>query len=277
MNGFFQDHRVDLVRRVRAAEHAGIHNFTIGTLTTYFRLEETASSFDNDILILDGLRGRNQRKVFVYGENAPDKALQTTSVLYSIHRLPFPKESRFAELTYTLSRVFDPTEYTNAKKRNQRLKQPFNRLRSYDITLRALTKADMPEIARLHTEWCVRKLALPDTFKMMFPKKRYLNCASIAIARPREYVALGAFSDQTLLAVHIYFVERCSAFDLACFADEPYSNFSEDFYIASLAHLRDKGIDYVNCGASLHAKLTTFKRHWPSAYVYSWAYGRITK
>ena len=274
MTGFFFN-RSDLVQQVRNTPHRGIHNFTAGTLTTYFRLETCASSFKNGVLILDGLPGTNRRKIFAFGPNKPDSALQATGVIYSIDRLSFAKESRFAELTYDLARVFNPAQYENAKKRSQRLRQPFKRLRDYSITLRALTSADMPEITRLHEEWCIHKLSLPETFQMMFPRKRYLNCAALAVVRPEEYVALGAFSDETLLAVHVYFVDKQSAFDLACFTDSPYSNFSEDFYIASLNHLRERKITFVNCGATLHKRLSAFKQHWPSEYVYSWAYGRL--
>lgn len=282
MPGFFTLDRPAIVATIKAAGHHGIHNFTVGTLTTYFRLETVEALFNKGALILDGLPGSARRKVFIYNEDQLSDdyllSLQKTSTIYSIHPLNLTKGSKFKETAYSLAAVFNPESYPNARKRSKRLLQPFQRIVKAGIDLRALTLRDLPQIKALHTLWCDWKLSQPKTYQMMFPKQRYLSCAEIAISRPDEYFALGAFDANGLHAVHIYYIEGGSAFDLANFAASwrMYSNFSEDFYIASLAALQDQGLTYINAGASLNKYLSAFKSHWPNFTVDSWMYSRIS-
>lgn len=280
--GFFELEPSPILAALKAAGHHGIHNFTIGTLTTYFRLETAQASFEDGVLVLDGLPGSARRKVFVYrgATMAADQlaALQATSVIYSIDKLPLAKQSKFKELAYDLPGVFDPASYPNARKRHKRLLQPVQRLSKEGVEVRSLLASDLLPIGALHRSWCDWKLAQPTTHRMLFPKQRYINCMKIAISRPAEYIAIGAFSKfGEILAARALYIDGSSAFDLANFAATwgAYSNFTEDFAIAGMQMLRNNGITYLNCGATLDKRLGAFKSHWPHFYIDSWAYGKI--
>lgn len=281
--GFFNDKPPigELIEAIGKAGHRGVHNFTLGTLTTYFRLESARVSFADGILILDGLPGSARRKVFVYGGADPAELadLQRTAVLYSLDKLALAKQSKFKEMAYSLPDVFNPASYPNARKRSRRLSQPFTRLNTKGITVRPLIAADLPAIRKLHDEWCAWKLANPATIRMMFPKQRYYNCMAIAIARPDQYLAYGAFTwTGELLAARSLYLEGKQAFDLANFSAAwmTYADFAEDFYLVTMDHMVRDGADYLNCGATLDKRLHAFKAHWPHFTVESYAYGKIS-
>jgi hypothetical protein len=267
---------------VRSAKHMGIHNFSYGTLETYFRITNarTAVDFEDNILVLRKLPGTVSTKTWVFGEGPFDmdklEALQREGPVYSQYEIDLEKGSQFRELAYNLNEVFDPASYPNSKKRNQRIKYPFAFFHRGHWELRE--GASLSDIKALHDSWRDKKLKDPKVFQIMFPNKRYLQCAEFALKRPDLYKMLAAYSAEgKLVAVRVLYIDGTSAFDLANFAanwDLP-SNFTEYFGTVTMGNLRDSGIELVNCGASLNKHLSQFKSHWPSTYVVSYIYSRI--
>ena len=262
-----------------------VHNFSIGTLTSYFGLEQAVCTFfSNAVLEIDGLPGAARKKVYVFDDLQGDpgllafiKGLQAQSVIYSLKPLPLPKGGTFHELAYNLDAVFDKASYPNAKKRAQRLQQPFKQLARDGVVIRSARQSDLPGINELHKDWVNFKMAQPATFKMMFPKRRYMNCIRIALERPKDYVVIVASYADRIVGARALFLRSGRAFDLACFSAtwDMYSNFSEHFAIAAMRALHQTGIHTLNCGASLHKQLSAYKTHWPHYSVESFAYSKL--
>lgn len=254
--------------------HHGIHNFTFGTLETYFGLSTSPGIvFDKGILFIS----RPRAKTWVF-DSSPDldrlRVLQRQGPVYSQQRLDLPKAGKFSELAYDLDVVFDPNSYPNKKKRAQRIKYPKSWMGTHQVEIRSMVQ--LVDVDRLHTRWKEWKLAQPETYRMMFPSRRYYSCVEFALNDP-DYVIFAAYSnDDQLQAVRVLYVEGTQAFDLAQFGAfwEMPSNFSEYFASVTMLLLHDRGIKYLNCGASLNSHLSTFKSHWPHFKVESWMYGR---
>lgn len=267
-----------------AGRHRGVHNFTWGTLQTYFRLTGVPREkilWDGHVLSVTGLPGGNT-KTWVFQPEVEAhqlEALQRQGPVYSIDRIPLPKESKFHEIAYDLEQVFDPESYEGTRKRYQRLKYPFSWLRTHGVTIRDLTRRDLKEVERINEDWGQWKLSQPTTFQMMFPRRRYYACADYAtdVKYAKNYVALGAEQEGRLVAVRVVYVEGEDAFDLANFGlyHRMPSHFSEYVATATMRNLLDRGIKTLNCGDTLNKRLSHFKEHWPSRPVMSWAYGRI--
>jgi len=279
---FFDSVEPEVVAQVRAAGHRGVHNFCIGTLSTYFGLETAEASFADGLLVLTGLKGGSRMKVFAFSADVDlvrVAALQKQTVVYSQHALDLPKGSTFKEVAYDLAQVCDPASYANARKRHKRLTYPFTRLEAEAVEVRLLAAADRGEAAALHADWCAWKLAQPTTFQMMFPRRRYMQCVETAIASPADYRCYGAFKNGKLVAVRALYLEGASAFDLAFFSatfdDRLYSDFVEHFAMFTMADLYRGGALHLNCGASLNRALSSFKSHWPHYEVLSYSYSKV--
>ena len=282
--GFFDLSFSNLSAELKQADNRGIHNFCLGTLEAYFRVNEVHAVYDEGVLVISGLAGAARTKVFVFEPRLDQPGridtllnLQRQAVIYSIAPLPLAKKSRFKECAYDLADVFDPASYPNARKRSKRLSQPFTRLSTRGVELRQLSISDRPAVLELHNAWRDWKLSNPKTMQIMFPKARYLRCADVGLANPENYVVFGAWQGERLLGVRVLYLESRHAFDLANFTAvwQTYSNFAEDFNIATMLLLEQKSIGRLNCGATLSADLSAFKSHWPHKYVESFAYGRI--
>ena len=256
--------------------HHGVHNFTFGTLETYFGLTSSPGVvFDKGILFVP----RPRAKTWVFVTN-PDldrlRGLQKQGPIYSQQRLELPKASKFSELAYDLAAVFNPASYPNKKKRAQRITYPKSWIESHQITIRS--SVDLRDVNILHERWKEWKLAQPETYRMMFPSRRYYSCVEYALNDP-DYALFSAYDkDNQLQAVRVLYVEDKQAFDLAQFGAfwAMPSNFSEYFASVTMRLLYDRGITYLNCGASLNSHLSAFKSHWPHYKVESWAYGRMS-
>ena len=262
-----------------AAGHRGVHNFSYGTLATYFLpADPSRVTLENGVL---AAKKGSYHKAWVFdGHDDLDvnavSCLQTRGPVYSQSRLPLTKESKFNELVYNLDAVFDPASYRNAKKRAQRITYPSRWMENRGFTIAPTVDEDKALI--LHEEWREWKLSNPKTFQMMFPSRRYFTCVQIALARPDLYAVFTAIDeDGDLAAVRVLYVEGSYAFDLANFAASwrLASNFSEYFGSMTMAALHARGVKTLNCGASLNKELSMFKKHWPSTYKVSFAYGRV--
>ena len=277
MQGFFTQSEPDIAKQVIAAGHQGIHNFSLGTLDAYFGLTKVDASFSDNILVLDGLKGSSRRKVFAFrGATDLDRLaeLQKSSVIYSIDPLDLPAQSKFKELAYDITKVLNPLSYPNADKRAKRLTYPINRLRREGVTVKPLADGDFSKLNRLHNNWCAWKLEQPTTFKMMFPKRRYINCFEHALQHQQQYRAVGAFAaDGELLGARALYIDAGHAFDLAQItaAWKTYTDFAEHFNLASIRQIMPHTL---NCGAALNHALHSFKAHWPHYEVVSYAYAR---
>ena len=281
--------RVALLAQVQALDAKGLHNFCIGPLEAYFRigyLPEENVQLINRVLCLSGLPGSLSRKVFVYAGGEGDlqrlAQLQTQSVIYSQVPIKLRKQSVFEETQYELEKVFEPSSYINSRKRNRsRIKAWQSHISlAYDRSrpsLQSARPADMPDIDDLHEKWVARKMADPLTQRNMFPKVRYMNCVRLALASPARYRVYLAWLDGQVIACRVVYIERDAAYCLAFFCrfwDCP-SGFVEDISVATMADLLASGCRTLNCGASLHKHLATFKQHWPWMSMRSYAYGRI--
>jgi hypothetical protein len=280
--GFF-DIEVSHDVAIMNAGNAGIHNFCLGTLDTYFYVNEAkqAQWLGDQVFVAQSPQGRY--KTWIFNADKPIqkyfyeiKHLQSLGPVYSQKLVDLPASSKFQEVVYDLNEVFDLTMYADARKRHKRLIYPPRWFDKQGYKLVLLANEHKAQIEVLHDAWVQHKLDQPTTFKMMFPAARYKRCAFIALKNPDKYISYGAFKDDNLVGVRILYLEKNIAFDLAHFTaswNQP-SNFSESFAMMTMIDLKNYSISKINCGASLNKSLSTFKHHWPSANVLSWAYAK---
>lgn len=276
----------DIVSQILEQDNRGIHNFSYGTLDCYFWLQKllttpgkSASFPCPGILVLDGLPGTNRVKTFVFGGRAHSDYLfgqQHRGVVYSIDPLPLQKESKFKEMQYHLPDVFNPSNYSR-EKRKMRLRYPFNWLETNGLTTEPCSEENFGTCKAIHDEWVQKKLSDPKTFQMMFPNKRYLNCVSKAIEQPDRYEAVLFYLCGKPFAVEVYAVQGKHAFGMAGFGKwwEFPSQAMNFVTVWMLRHLQEKGIEYVNDGATLNKNLHAFKSHYPNNLIISYAYSKL--
>ncbi len=271
----------ELMRILVDQGHKNVHNFTIGTLSTYFHLLENRTTFQwiAGVLVLSNLPGSARQKAFCYSKlssTALLRDLQTRMVVYSIDKIPLTKEHKFVELAYDLDKVFDPKSYEDSRKRHKTLKHPGHWLAKNEITIRRLERSDLLEVKRLHDDWVAYKLVDPATFKMMFPRSRYLRCVSIGFND--SYANYGAFYKDKLVAVRTLYIEDENAFDLAFFGctwnDEIKSQLMENVAFTIMQDLYSLGVKTINCGVLMQRSLHNFKARWPNYPVTSYMYSK---
>ena len=279
----FADINKELLTSIESLSNQGVHNFSYGILDSYFDVEKLVEKgkveLAENVLILSKLPGRSRKKVFVYLNASQQKLkrLQQEAVIYSISPLNLPKQNKFKELRYNLSKVFDPMSYSNAKKRYNRIKYPFVWLEKNNLFVEPLQRDKYNDYKELHDKWCEKKLEDPKTFKIMFPGKRYLRCVEKAIDNKDLYYALAFYLEDELVAIRVDSIEENYAFDLAFFGKfwevpSQCMNYLNVYYMKAIL---DKGVEYLNCGAFLNKNLHTFKAHYPNDVVISYAYSKL--
>jgi len=278
----YSSSREQIIASIRAQNRSNVHNFSIGTLSCYFRLLSLPDDnvlWEDCVLFLSGLPGAARRKTFVYkSECAPNllRKWRTEGVVYSINNIG-AGAGKFSETVYDLDAVFSRNSYPSSNKYYRRITSPLNWMAArYDV--RPIYISDRQAVSRLHSKWVAYKIAQPDTFKMMFPKARYLRCLDIALARPHEYTTFGAFTHTgELQAVRVVSIEAAIVYDLAFFAntwDAP-SNLVEHFAVFGMKRLHELGCRTLNTGSGLNKKLSAYKEHWPFSHLISYAYPKL--
>jgi len=264
--------------------HEGIHNFSVGTLESYFYLlnEKSVVTYHNDILHIRSPQGRAKTWIFT---RVITPEIQTQAqdfrkfgpVYSKVTLNNCPGESKFNEVTYDLFRVFDPASYPSKKKRYQRITYPERRLAAQGITIRSLTSLDLPVLRELHDRWVSHKMSQPATFQMMFPRKRYFECCRIATHNP-HYIGYVAKQGCQLIGARVLYRDHEYAFDLAQFCSpDAESNTAEYVAVTTMRMLRDAGVRILNSGASLNKNLSAYKHHWPHSVVGHFAYSQLKK
>lgn len=243
-------------------------------------------------------------------------SLRRRGPVYSQIDLGLDGGSTFREVAYNLPEVFDPGSYPNKKKRHQRLYYPASWLARRGVTLSPLDADDLQEVGDLHDRWVAHKLAQPHTYQIMFPRRRYYECCAAAARQRRhllrvhagerlpatplagspegsenfasralsrgfsplgEYFGCVARVEGRISGVRVVYAESDVAFDLASFCDpDAPSNFSEHFAHAAMREMARRGVQTLNCGASLNRHLASFKHHWPHRPVSHWAYSKLS-
>ena len=292
---------VQNIEQLFLLDNKSIHNFSLGVLDSYFYLSEKIQKkevflFENRILYI---KSKSRGKTYVFTWRNEDEALlkklQIISTIYSINQIPFlTGKSKFKEIAYTLSTVFNPKTYPNAKKRHQRIHYPLTWLVKNNMQVEKITTDNINEVSELHKKWVNYKMNQLSTFRMMFPTGRYLRCCKRCIfneeidilqsheivlleKNPLTYKGLIFKIKGELVAIRVFYIEKLLAFDLAFFTntwDTP-SQISNYIDIWCLKELYDKGINILNCGASLNRSLKIFKTHIPSKTIESYMYSKI--
>ncbi len=262
-------------------KHDGVHNFTFGTLESYFYLNRAkAVEFDGKVLFVVSPYG-GRAKTWVFDDRGIDfeklAAYQKRGPVYSKVPIALTGEHRFFELSYNLSLVLARAPYPSKKKFYQRVTYPGVWFSKNNIeVIQGVTGGLLPLIEELHTSWVSWKLANKFTYQMMFPRRRYYECVLLSRRFPQRYQSFIAMRDGKPLAVRVLYREKDLAFDLAqfgCFWDQP--SVSEYFASVTMQTLFKENVTNLNCGASLNKHLSAFKTHWPHNDVTSYAYPQV--
>lgn len=289
----------------RTIQHLGamhpvpIHNFSLGCLDAYFYLTEDLQSGQtrvmgskDQILVMS-----RRKKVYVLqtsgitrtdlykvdGGAAADlemlQKLQSNCVIYAPSPISLPREGKFSEVTYTVSKILDPASYPDKKKRYNRLTYPLKWMR--DNQVRVLTEPiNEKEVEALHDQWVEHKLADPTTYQIMFPRKRYIRCVERLLQHPTDINYRGFFFylGDKLCSVRIISIENEWGYDLANFSrfwDTPsqFSNYCDAYVL--IEELKKLGVQRFNCGAALNKNLKLFKSHYPFDLAVSYMYSKV--
>lgn len=261
------------------AGHRGFHNFTFGCCAAYFGLLTGRPEWlDDHLLHITSPQGSH--KTWIFGD-APSRTalpdLRRWGPVYSQIPLGITGGSKFKEVLYDLNSVVDPASYPSRKKRYRRLTYPPRWLSARGYQIEPLQADDLAEISDVHALWVEHKLQQESTYQIMFPRRRYLACCHLAAAYPQWFIGFKLVDQSGRIAgARVAYREGEWAFDLAQFVDPAApSNTAEYFAFATMAEMRESGVRWLNCGASLNRHLSAFKSHWPSSVVFCWAYPRF--
>lgn len=277
-----------LFTQIKALKNNGVHNFSLGGLDAYFYLVEDIEkgmiNLDRGVLILP-----KRKKVFCYYVE-PDQidllqTLQKSVPIYSLIPIEGLEKGReFCEITYNLKDVFNPATYPNKKKRYNKIVYPFRWIESNKII--CCDEADFSLISSFHKNWVQHKLEDKYTFKILFPRKRYLHCVQRYLDSRKspnsyniQYEGFFFFLNQELVSIRIVSLNGCEGYDLANFTNtwSTPSQLSIYLDVFILKKLYDRGIQYFNCGAAFGPRIKTFKCHLPSSEKISYIYGKISE
>ena len=278
--GVIQDTLPEIVRTYNGK----VHNFSAGCLFCYFRLELPKQILKAPEGIVS-FQYRGKIKTFVFANkltNLQEKYLQTMQEkgpVYSEIRIPLKKEQKCKEIAYSVSDVFNPDSYPNAKKRHQRIVYPINWIEKQGYTIEEIKESNISEIQALHAAWVDFKMNQPGTFKIMFPTGRYIHCCENILTGllPGLKGFVVRNNKQQIEVVRVIYQNQDKAFDLAFFgniwnAPSQLMNYA-DICVLRLLHLQ--GITFFNCGLGLNKSLSSFKQHLPSMEIISYCYPKI--
>lgn len=280
--GFFNIQPTSSESRIVQAGHYGIHNFSVGALETYFYLSEAKEVhwLEDSILHVKSPQGRY--KTWIYNWAKPVdisliKDYQRLGPVYSQQRLGLPGETKFIETAYDIPTVINPESYSSKTRHKLMLTTLPGWFERQKYKIVPLEDSHKDQLRKLHDEWVEFKMNQPDTYKIMFPARRYERCYQFALKDKNKYLGLVALDENDQAsAVNVYYVEGKNAFGLAQFAAlwRLHSQFNKNFTTMSFFELNRLGFIYVNDGASLDKNLSAFKHHWPYIQVESWAYSK---
>ena len=266
--------------RLLLLDNQGCHGLALQVLESYFHLREDFAEYAVCLVNESILYLRKRRRVFVYSFTKDDldiiKALQKQAMIYSTTKIEgLDNQSNFYEIVYDLDRVFDPSSYPNKKKRHSRLTYPFKWIEKNKVEVKVPSYL---EVEILHKAWVDFKLKQPNTYRIMFPTARYINCFREAEHNGfLNYCVYGFYLDQKLVSVRVLGVDKVVAYDLANFTDtwSTPSQIANYFDVYVLKDLHEKGFKTFNCGAQLNKNLKTFKCHYPYHELKVYSYGKL--
>lgn len=177
------------------------------------------------------------------------------------------------ETIYNLENVFNPSSYSNAKKRRQRIKYPFTFLDRENIQVSSLLPSELPEAIVLHDAWVATKMADEKVHRISFPIARYRRCTQYAFHDSEVFKTYKARDDNgKLIAVRVIGYEDHRAFDLAYYSDfqNMKSQLTEYLNVAFMKEMLDDGIVTLNAGLSSEKGLKQFKNHLPNETLISY-------
>lgn len=241
---------------------SNVHNFCFGTVNSYFQpIVEKIN--DNTSFSITCKYGKNRKKRFCFAE---DRDLEFyEDVCYSL--FPFSGSKKRVEIAHNLDEVLDKSSY-GRKKRYNTIIYPFNWAAKNSLIIRELGNHDRQQVEYLHDRWVDLKLSDEKTFKIMFPKKRYLQCFEDSIYN-KNYLSFGGFLNGELISTRVLYTQGTMAFDLAFFTDySKYSQVTNFIDIIILNELRNRGIKFLNRGIELNKGLKTYKTQFPYVEVY---------
>ncbi len=260
-----------------------IHNFTKGCLVSYFYLDTvltTTNLFHNENMVSFVIRGK--RKTFVYHSSDKDidqlTKFQKKGVVYSIDKLKLEKEKKFIEIAHKLPIIFDRNTYSNARKWNKKIQNPL-RYAQKNLTVSSINNQNFDSIAKLHDLWVDYKFSQEKTFKMMFPKKRYIRCCEIAFNNIiNGMLPLIFYYKNEIVAVKIYFIHNKTAFLLASYGNI-WDSKSQIMHISNVYSFyllySDYNIECVNTGSITDKGARIYKQHLPFYNEISYMYSQI--
>jgi hypothetical protein len=272
----------------------GLHNHTIENLILYFSLEDHIKKgrvhffpgilFINSkrryrwFIFLDGLELGSFFNISIF---TPE--IRKKMVFYSAYELldSCLVKSKFKETVYHLNDVFNPEIYFQRyrglktseikKKIYNRIEYPFRFLQRPELQFRCedVTVEMLPEIEKLHKDWCDYKLADPKTFKMMFSTNRYYRCLYDSLYSPlledSVWFRKAFFLADKLVAVRQILVKDDTSYDIGYFSRfwECPSNLINYINTYCMKELQNMKVKFHNCGNELDKNLKRFKEHFP--------------
>lgn len=271
-----------------------LHNHTLENLFLYFSLEDHMKK--ERIHFYPSMIFFNDRRRFKWFINASDFKIDN---LFDFSLIPIEVKnkmsfysdselisdqlvkSKFKETVYDLDKVFDPQTYrekykneklsVQRKKIYNRIEYPFKYLLRPELQFREvdITEEMLPEIEKLHKDWCEYKLNDPKTFKMMFSSNRYYRCLvqsfTSEFLNKSVWYRKAFYLGDTLIAVRQCLVKGDTSYDIGYFSrfwDAP-SNIINYINTYCMKQLQNQGVKWHNCGCELNRDLKKFKEHFP--------------
>ena len=192
----------DAIRPIADSYH--MHNFSVGTLETYYNLGQSGFTYVETEYGFQILGGPKRLRTFVLGDHPDLELPDVVGPIYGTHKSKF-LDSKQVEIVNRLDK-FDGI----VRKRKDILVSPRNWARNYNVEFRAATPDDIPALELIHKKWMTAKMDDTKTMRNMFPTRRYINCARVGVRDPSNYVV--RMSNECF---QVAYVSGCHAYGLA--------------------------------------------------------------
>jgi len=274
------------VQNLLQLDNKGVHNFSLGALDSYFRLNKGIAK-NKAVMLNEYTVGcytvANHASIFIF---KPEKDisilrdLQKKATIFSIYPLEGLEKKRvWQDVVYNLGKVFDRSNY-DKKKWHHKITYPFKWIEKNGIKIKR--DLDIVEGKILHDKWVEDKFKDPTVHRIIFPVGRYLRCCKEAVSMQSRYVPVdyriyAAHFNDKLVWIRIVSVQGNTAYDLANFGnkwDAP-SQLSNYLNIWGLKDLYEQGITTFNCGPTFDKGLKGYKTHYPYYELTSYVYPRV--
>ncbi len=247
---------------------------------------EHACSFPVSSLYHDLVSSMRERSV-VFLDGAVFYLSSATAVLYkevdyefppgtrikTLFNFPYKDRKKLTEILYRLPDIFDRSMYRNSESYRSRIKH-LKKLQKIGYREYLVTPDRLSDAKRLHDEWVEYKLSRHDTYRVMFPKNRYLSMlVSCVNSKLFPYKALIGYIGNEPVSLSLFLFWKGMVYSLIGISRYwEYSHIGDGVFLYQMRKLLEEGYEYVNVGYVQDRGIEEYKKKFPYIEVVTYVY-----